>query len=222
MKKQYLIIGATILIIGAATFFILNSKKEDTSEEQETNQNNTESVEDKIKENTYSIEFALENDKTLFIKKDDKAFSLNTAFSTSNSVIIQIDTKEIIEGSNTASYLEVVTTEQANKRAEDVTSTIGYNSLLEEYMATLSSTQCAILKPTDFQTKDINNYEVSYGEREDYCTFNLDTPETQAMHMYGFETEGYTVILSANGNVDNLPENPNELMERIIELFEIK
>jgi len=222
MGKKYYIIGIVTLIIIAGAIYLTNPKSDEISKTQAPTQSEVEKDNNKVQDSIYSIEFNLENNKKLLIKKDANAFAINTAFSTPDSVTIQLADKEIIEGNNTISYLEVIPTEQANKRADNVTSTVGYKSLLDEYMATISSTQCAILKPTDFNTKKIGNYDVSYAEREDYCTFNLDTPETQAMHMYGFETEGYTVILSTNGNVDNLPNNPNKLMEKIIELFEIK
>ena len=226
-KKTQIVILVLILLllVGGGIFYIMYfSKNESTTPTLNTTEDlQTDEKANEIQSDNYDINVELLEDKHLYIKHRDGIYLEVLSTSIPESVIIAFDNKELstLNGA-VQNYLIVVPTEIAEQRAQQVKSDHKYKSLLEEYIAIESSTQCAKLLPTDFVEKQIGQYSVLIGNRQDRCTFNLEKPETQAMHMYGFQTAGYTVVLSVNGNVEKLSTDEQHLMQSVIEELEIR
>jgi len=173
----------------------------------------------------YAVEYGLTDGKILLIKKSNEVIIKNTAFSIPENINIAFSREDFDEIELPLGVLTIVPNLVASERVAEVTTDSEYTTDLVEYMAILSSTQCSILEPVNFDYKTINGYTVWTASRRDYCTFGVEyssNPRNVDVNMYGFELEGYTIVLSVNGDTDKIPDNAEEMITEVIKMLEIK
>ncbi len=222
-KKIIISIVLFVFVVAGIYFFYKTFAPKGTDKTSSPTASPTILQEQSGSQNNYTVNYALGKDN-LFLKiKDSKdVFVHNTAFSTPEDVTVFFDLNDFEENETPLGYMTVVPTEYVTQRVKDLKLDSAYTDTLQEFMAFNSSNQCSILKPEDFQSKKIGTYTVWQAKRKDHCSFGLDVAQDQAMNMYGFETHGYTIILSLNGPIDDLPKDPNGLMEKVITLTSIE
>ena len=228
MKKSYLVIIVIVVLIAMGVgAFMLTRQSDDASSDKSTaaqdvddNTKNTSDDENSEQvDSRYAVDVELLDGKHLRIADlSSKGITFEVAPSTAQeSVDIYFTTAtDPAETKIESGLLYATTTDLANRRCERVTAVDGFDSCLQEFMSIMSSTQCSSLKPGDFEQKHVGDFDVEVGKRADHCTFNLETPEDREMHMYGFEKDGYIVVLAINGDVTRMMENPDEVIESVI------
>ena len=142
-------------------------------------------------------------------------FSLEVAQSSSpEDVVVSFENGTI---TNESPWFVVVTKEFAHKQVDKVGFAHNYGSTLKELMAFYSANQCSMLKPGDFKVEKIGNYTVDIGKRVDDCGHMQ-----LALNMYGFETNGFYVVVMYNDDKGKLPKDLDKIVKTLISNIEIK
>ena len=225
MKRLWIIIAVVVVFVGCGIGVCLFYNKSIGKQDKITGINKTHIYNngDNQDQTIYAVEYKLSDHiHTLKIKKSTNVYIKNTPTSVPESVTIAFSDSDFNIQNLPLGTIRVVPMDYVEKRTSRLKLGAKYADKLQEYMAFLSSTQCTILKPGDFAQRIVSGYKIWVGRRTDKCTFGVKYPVTQGINMYGFQSNGYAIIISVNGDIKNIPSNSDQLMNKVVSLITIE